>query len=403
MAQPNLPFSSGRPLRIFISTGEVSGDLQGSFLVQALHRQAQALEISLQVWALGGPRMAAAGATLVGDTTAIGSVGLFEALPYILPTLKIQRRARRQLQQTPMDLVIFIDYMNPNLNLGQYLRKQYSALPTAYYIAPQQWVWTFSQQESRDLVAISDRMVAIFPQEAEYYQQFGAEVAYFGHPLVDEFPTPPDKAAARRVLDLAAGARVITLLPASRRQEVVHVLPLALAVAKRIQALEPDVQFLLPVSLANLRPAIEAAIAQADINIRVIEGDARAAIAAADLVINKSGTVNLEVALMNVPQVVIYRLNPLTARIAHYLLRLRVDYISPVNLFINKPVVPEFVQWEATVEGVTETSLKLLKDRDARAEMQAGYKELRQTMGETGVCDRVAEHLLAFARDRGSA
>lgn len=386
-----------QPLHILISTGEVSGDLQGSFLVQALYRQAQTLGLSLQVSALGGQRMATAGANLIADTTAIGSVGLFEAIPYILPTLKVQKRLKQRLELTSADLVVLLDYMGPNLALGQFLRKHYPAIPTAYYIAPQQWVWAFSQKDTQALVDISDRMIAVFPQEAEYYRKFGAPVAYFGHPLVDEFADPPDPEIARHSLGLAMEDTVVTLLPASRHQEVKYVLPLMLAVAQRLQQQIPKVQFLLPLSMGKFRAAIESQVARSGINARIIEGDTRAAIAAADLVLNKSGTVNLEVALLNVPQVVVYRLNPLTARIAYYVLNLRVEYVSPVNLFVNKSIIPEFLQWQATVDNITQTSLQILANEQTRSHILAGYQELREQMGQPGVCDRVATELLTFA------
>lgn len=398
VTQGDRPTLADGSLHILVSTGEVSGDLQGSFLIEALHRQAKVLGLTLKVAAVGGERMTKAGAHLIGDTTGIGSVGLFEAIPYLIPTIQMQRRIRHQLQQQPIDLVVFIDYMNPNLSLGQFLRKTYPALPTAYYIAPQQWVWAFSEKDTQALVSIADKMVAIFPQEATYYRKFGADIAYFGHPLVDRLTSPPTQIEARKSLGLWLDAPVVTLLPASRWQEVKHVLPIMLAVAQQIQKVLPDVQFLMPVSYGKLRSSIERAIAQAGINVRLIEGEAYPAIAAADLVLNKSGTVNLEVALINVPQVVIYRLNPLTARIAYYLLKLRVEHVSPVNLIVEKTIVPEFIQWEATVAAITAESLKLLQDTGARAKVLAGYDELRQRMGQPGVCDRVAAELIAFAQ-----
>lgn len=384
-------------LHLLMSTGEVSGDLQGSYLSQALYRQAAQRGIDLQISALGGPRMAAAGVDLLTDTSAIGSVGIFEALPFLLPVLKMQRQVHQFLRQQSIDLTIFLDYMGPNLSLGKYLRKHYPDLPTAYYIAPQQWVWAFTDKDTEALVSIADQMVAVFPQEAEYYRRYGAKVHYFGHPLVDKLATSPDQVEARQQLGVAPEAKVITLLPASRKQEIKYVLPLVLAIAAKIQESQPEVEFLVPLSMGKLRPAIEAAIARSPIRARLIEGDSLSAIAAADLVLTKSGTANLEVALLNVPQIVVYRLNPLTARIAYYLLKFQVDFVSPVNLFANKSIVPEFIQWEATVDSITAASLKLLNDVDARAEMMANYAELRQQMGAPGVCDRVAAHLLDLA------
>ena len=389
-------------LHVLISTGEVSGDLQGGYLVEALHRQAQDREVALRLTAIGGARMAAAGAELLEDTTTIGSVGIFEALPYVLPVIRMQRRVHRFLERSPADLVIFLDYMGPNLNLGKYLFKHAPNLATAYYIAPQQWVWAFSDQDTQTLVRISDQMVAVFPQEAEYYRRYGAAVNYFGHPLVDKLLDRPTQLAARQCLGVAADAQVVTLLPASRRQEVKYVLPLILAAAAKIQAAQPEVEFLMPVSTKKLASAIRKAIAASPIRARIIENSSLEAIAAADLVINKSGTVNLEVGLLNVPQIVVYRLNPLTARIAYYLLNFKVDFISPVNLFVNKAVVPEFVQWEASADTIAASALKLLNDANARADMLAGYATLRDKMGPPGVCDRVAGHLLDFAIQRKS-
>lgn len=392
--------ATSSPLHILISTGEVSGDLQGGYLVAALHRQANDRGIALRLTAIGGQRMAAAGADLLGDTTTIGSVGIFEALPYVLPALQMQRRVHQFLKRSPADLVIFLDYMGPNLNLGKYLLKHAPHLPTAYYIAPQQWVWAVGDQDTQALVRVSDQMVAVFPQEAEYYRRYGADVSYFGHPLVDKLADCPTQAEARQQLGVAAEALVITLLPASRRQEVKYVLPLILAAAEKIQAAQPEVEFLVPISTKKLSAAIRQTIAASPIRVRIVEDSSLAAIAAADLVINKSGTVNLEVGLLNVPQIVVYRLNPLTARVAYYLLNFKVDFISPVNLFLNQAIVPEFIQWEATADRITASALTLLNDANARAAMQAGYADLRDQMGQPGVCDRVASHLLDFALQR---
>ena len=118
------------------------------------------------------------------------------------------------------------------------------------------------------------------------------------------------------------------------------------------------------------------------------------AIAAADLVINKSGTASLEVALMNVPQVVTYRLSHLTGFIAKYIVRFTGDYVSPVNLMENQPIVPELLQWDATPEKISQAALALLTDDSKRQTMLEGYAQMRKAMGEVGVCDRVANEIL---------
>ncbi|MDY7020798.1 MAG: lipid-A-disaccharide synthase, partial [Cyanobacteriota bacterium] len=124
-------------MKIFISTGEVSGDLQGAMLIESLYRQAQNLNLNLEITALGGTRMKQAGAKLLRNTTSISSVGILESLPYVFPTLQIQAKVQNYLRENPPDLVVLIDYRGPNLSIGNYIRKTFANIPIIYYIAPQ--------------------------------------------------------------------------------------------------------------------------------------------------------------------------------------------------------------------------------------------------------------------------
>jgi lipid-A-disaccharide synthase len=386
--------ASGQRRRIFISTGEVSGDLQGSLLIEALYQVAAERQIDLEVCALGGERMVRAGAKLLGETTAIGSVGVFEAIPYILPTLRLQERAQKALDENPPDLAVLIDYMNPNLKVGRYLQQQFPQVPVVYYIAPQQWVWAFSEQDTKQIVANSDRMLAIFQAEADYFRNFGANVTWVGHPLVDRYPTPPDRQGARQALGLDPDGTIVTLLPASRRQEIKYLMPRLFRAARLLQDRNPDLQFLVPVSSADFEPIFTAALQQHDLRGQVVTEQTQAAIAAADVAITKSGTANLEIALMNVPQVVAYRINPISAWLVRYLLKFDIPFASPVNLAVNKAIVPEFLQWQVTPEAVAEAAWTLLTDSDARQTMLKGYQEMRQVLGKPGVCRRAAGEIL---------
>ncbi|HIK45570.1 MAG TPA: lipid-A-disaccharide synthase [Leptolyngbyaceae cyanobacterium M65_K2018_010] len=386
--------SEGRSRRIFISTGEVSGDLQGSLLIEALYQVAAEEQLKLEIVALGGPRMAQAGATLLGDTSDIGSVGIFEALPYLWPSWQLQRQTQRVLQAQPPDLAILIDYMNPNLAMGRYLKTHFPQLPVVYYIAPQQWVWAFSTADTRRIVEYSDRMIAIFQAEADYFRRFGAAVSWVGHPLVDRYPTAPDREAARQRLGLPPDQTMITLLAASRQQEVKYLLPIFLQAAQLIQRQRPDVLFLLPVSAPALQASFEQGLAKYPVQGRIVRDHPTDAIAAADVALTKSGTANLEIALMNVPQVVAYRINPISARLARYVLKFKVPFVSPVNLAVNQPVVPEFLQWQATPIALAEATLNLLTHQPDRQAMLQGYAALRQALGEPGACRRAANLIL---------
>jgi lipid-A-disaccharide synthase len=381
-------------VRLFISTGEVSGDLQGALLVQSLRRQTAALGIDLEILALGGDRMAAAGATLLGNTTAIGSIGLFESLPYVLPTYWAQQRAKRHLRAYPPDGVVMIDYLAPNVTIGRFLQQHLPAVPITYYIAPQEWVWSFGSANTRRLVAMTDQMLAVFPEEARYYARHGATVQYVGHPLVDQAQSFPSRAQARTDLGIREDAVAIALLPASRRQELTYILPVMCQAAAQIQYKLPQAHFWISLSMEAFRQPIEAAIRQYGLRATLVSGRSPTVIAASDLAITKSGTVNLEIALMDVPQVVVYRVSPLTAWVARHLLKFSIPFMSPVNLLVMRGIVPEFLQERATPSAITQVAMELLLSAERRQHLQHDYQDLRQAMGEPGVCDRAAAAIL---------
>jgi lipid-A-disaccharide synthase len=382
--------------RIFISTGEVSGDLQGSLLVTALLNRAKAEALELEIVALGGDRMAAAGAELLGNTIALSSIGLLEAVPYILPTLKMQRYAKQQLRENPPDLVILIDYIGANLSMGKFIRSQFPKVPIVYYIAPQEWVWSMNDRNTHQIVDITDRLLAIFPEEARYYERQGAAVKWIGHPLVDRLQDAPNRETARASLGIPPEEKAIVLSPASRKQELKFLMPEIFAAAQKIQAQVPQAKFYIPLALDRYRGEIEAAVQSYGLNAKLIpKEDGQTAIAAADLAITKSGTINLELALLNVPQVVIYRISKLTAWVGRKILKVKIVFASPVNLVPMRLVVPELLQEDANADRIAQESLALLEG-PARDKMLQDYQGVQAGLGETGVCDRAAAEIFAL-------
>jgi len=382
------------PKTVFISTGEVSGDLQGAMLVEALYTLAKQSQIPLTIVALGGNRMANAGATLLGNTTNIGSVGILESLPFVLPTLKVQRQAKAFLKRSPPDILVLIDYMGPNLAIGNYVRNHFPQLPVIYYIAPQAWVWSPFSRDTQAIARVSDRLLAIFPEEARFFQEKGVSASWVGHPLLDRMANPPSRQQARQNLGIGQSETIITLIPASRRQEIRYLLPVILEAAAVLQQQLPTVQFLLPLSCPELLALIQTEIKRYQLPVTIVEDDTMSAIAAADLAITKSGTVNLELTLLNVPQVVLYRVNPITMWLGRTVLRFSVPFISPTNLAINEPIVPELLQEEATVARVVQEAMALLQDQQRRQTMLDGYQRVRQELGQPGVRDRAAREIL---------
>lgn len=384
---------------LLISTGEVSGDLQGSLLIKALHQEAKKRGVTLRVSALGGPRMQTAGAELLANTTPLGAIGLWEALPLVLPTLQLQGKARRWLASNPPDGVVLIDYMGGNTPLGRRVKRERPELPVLYYIAPQEWAFRMGEGGTTRLIGFSDQILAIFPEEARFYRERGAVVHWVGHPLLDTLGELPSRAAARQELAIAEDESLLLLLPASRKQELRWLLPPLAEAAARLQKICPKLKVIAPAAQPGFEQPLRDVIDRVGLKATVLNSDQgdrlRPTIcAAADLALTKSGTVNLELALRGVPQVVGYRVSRLTALMARRLLRFQVEHISPVNLVLGERLVPELLQEQLQVDQLVAEALPLLQNPMARQEMLAGYGRLRALLGEPGVTQRAAALIL---------
>ena len=356
-------------LRLLVSTGEVSGDLQGSLLVKALHAEAQRRGLGLEVVALGGERMERAGAVLLANTTRMGAIGLLEAIPFVLPTLRLQRRLKRWFKGEPPDGVVLIDYMGPNVSLGLRLKRKFPQVPVTYYIAPQEWAFKFGTKGRTNLISFTNQILAIFQQEARFYRCRGANVTYVGHPLLDTIGDVPSRQAARQLLGLDQEAPVLLLMPASRRQELRYLLPHIVEAAAQLQQLDPSLQVVVPAGLPGFETQLSLQLTQAGVRSTIIpaaDSDRlKAALcAAADVAIAKSGTVNLELALRGVPQVVVYRVSRATAFVARHILRFSVPHISPVNLVLGERLVPELLQEDLRAKTIVAEALPSLATTD---------------------------------------
>ena len=385
-------------LRLLVSTGEVSGDLQGSLLVKALHEEARRRQLDLEIVALGGERMERAGAALLANTTRMGAIGLLEAIPFVLPTLRLQRRLKHWFRRDPPDGVVLIDYMGPNVSLGLRLKRRFPKVPVTYYIAPQEWAFKFGNGGRSNLISFTNQILAIFQEEARFYRCRGANVTYVGHPLLDTIGEVPSQQEARRQLGLRGDAPVLLLMPASRRQEIRYMLPHIVAAAAELQRQRPELQVVVPAGLPGFEAHLARQLGQAGVRAEIIaaaDSDQLKAYlcAAADLALAKSGTVNLELALRGVPQVVVYRVSRATAFVARHLLRFSVPHISPVNLVLGERLVPELLQEDLTAAAIVREALPLLEldaNFGARQTMLDGYRRLRLELGEPGVTQRAA-------------
>ena len=270
---------------IFISTGDVSGDLQGALLVTALRQLAEKSGIDLNIVALGGDKMAAAGAKILANTTGISSIGLIEAIAYIVPTIQVQNTAKKYLKTNPPDAIVLIDYMGPNVVIGNYANSVFPDVPIIYYIAPQEWVWSAdNDKKSSAIVKFSSKILSIFPAEAIYYQEKGASVTFVGHPLIDRVAALSSREIAREQLGITDEITAIALIPASRKQELTYLLPAIFGAAQQIQAKLPNVRFWIPLSRSAFEADIRREIEAYGLNATLVSENADLVLSAADSV-----------------------------------------------------------------------------------------------------------------------
>ena len=386
-------------MKLLISTGEVSGDLQGSLLIKALKTNAEKRKIELEIIALGGERMREAGAKLISNTSSIGAIGFLEALPYVLPTLNSQSKIDNYLSSSPPDAVVLIDYMGPNIRLGLKVKKKFPNIPIIYYIAPQEWAWRLGDSGTTDLISFTDKILAIFEEEAKFYSNKGGNVKFVGHPMLDFYRDIPTREDSMRKLGLTPDKKLLLIIPASRKQELKYILPTLLKAAKLLQEKDPSITVLIPSGLKEFDKLLNNSLKEYGVSGRIILSNEVDNIkpflfSAAHLALAKSGTINMELALNSVPQIVGYKVSRVTAFFARYLLRFNVKYISPVNLLLNKMLIPEFIQEDFKAEKIFNAALKILEDNSTKEHITSGYERLKDKLGKPGVTDRASKDIL---------
>ncbi len=386
-------------MKLLISTGEVSGDLQGSLLIKALKINAEKRKIELEIIALGGERMREAGAELISNTSSIGAIGFLEALPYVLPTFKAQSKIDNYLSSSPPDAVVLIDYMGPNIRLGLKIKKKFPNIPIIYYIAPQEWAWRLGDSGTTDLISFTDKILAIFEEEAKFYSNKGGNVKFVGHPMLDFYRNIPTREESLKKIGLTSDNKLLLIIPASRKQELKYILPTLLKAAKLLQEKDPSIIVLIPSGLKEFDELLNNSLQEYGVSGRIILSNEVDDIkpflfSAAHLALAKSGTINMELALNSVPQIVGYKVSRVTAFIAKYFLRFNVKYISPVNLLLNKMLIPEFIQEDFKAEKIFNAALKILEDNSKQEDIIFGYKRLKDKLGKPGVTDRASKDIL---------
>jgi lipid-A-disaccharide synthase len=335
-------------LRIALVAGEISGDTLGAALIEALKRRFP----DAQFAGVAGPRMKAAGCVAWHGIEELSVMGLTEVISHLPKLWRLRNElVRRLTEEWRPDVFIGVDYKEFNLGLARKLKAQ--GLATVQYVSPQIWAWR--RGRVRTMNEAVDLVLCLFPFEPPFYREHGVRAAFVGHPLADEIPIEVDGAAARAQLGIDPAARVLAVLPGSRRGEVDKLGAPFAATAEKLARQFPGLVCVAPMVTPALRDSFakQCAALAPTAKVRLLDGNARAALAAADVVLVASGTATLEAALLKRPMVVAYRLNALTAWLLRTFKLVKVDHFSQPNLLAGEKLVDEFFQEEANPDALS--------------------------------------------------
>jgi lipid-A-disaccharide synthase len=368
--------------RLGIVANEPSGDLLGAALAQALQEQMPGAELV----GVAGPRMLAQGCESLMPQERLSVMGLVEVLAVLPDLLRARAELAAYFVHAPPAAFIGVDAPDFNLGLERRLRRR--GIPTVHLVSPTVWAWR--RGRVRAIRRAVDLMLCIFPFEEAFLRAHGVDAHYIGHPLADEIPPEDQGAAARRELDLEPADTVVALLPGSRRSEVSRLAAPMLETARWCRARKPGLRFVAPMVSDGLRALFEAEHARLapELDIRLLTGGSRTAIAAADAVLTASGTATLETLLLHRPMVVAYRLNALTFGLVKVLRLIKVPYAAMANLLAGEALAPEFLQGRCRAELMGPALLAMLEDAARRAQIRRRYAEihdlLRRDAARTG-------------------
>lgn len=360
-------------MKYYLVAGEASGDLHGANLMKELKK----LDPQAEFRYYGGDLMQAEGGTLVKHYADMAFMGFFEVVANLRTILKNLAACKADIAQYQPDVLILIDFPGFNLKIAAFAKEQ--GLPVNYYISPKVWAW--NQKRVLKIKRVVDHLFCILPFEVDFYKEWGMQVDYVGNPLLDAVDAfKPDADFLQK--NNLTHKKIIALLPGSRKQEINYLLPDMLAVADQF----PDYQFVVAGA-----PSFNADYYQQYLKGRQIPvlfnatydilSNAHAAVVA-------SGTATLETTLFNVPQVVVYKGNPISIGIAKVVVK--IEHISLVNLIMNSGIVKELIQQDCTPAAIGAELDLILNNKNYRETMLANYDVLDQKMGSPGASAKTA-------------
>ena len=375
--------------KILLVAGEVSGDLHGSYLVEAIHR----IDPDIQFFGVGGEGLKRVGMRLLHHSQSLSVVGITEVFVKLRSILKALRTLKGSLEREKPDLVILIDFPDFNLRLAKIAHRE--GIPILYYISPQVWAWRPGRV--RLIARLVKKMVVLFPFEVPLYEAAGVDVEWVGHPLLDIVKPTLSKEMAFQQFGLDPRRRTIGLLPGSRIHEIERLLPSLLASAQLLQKEIPDLQFVIPLAPGVSRATLSSRMNSISVPVTVVEGFTYDVMNLCELLITASGTATLEAAILGKPMIIIYKVSFSTYWIGRALVR--VNHIGLPNLVAEKKIALELIQKDVHPQRIVEEAFRILRDPLLSRKMTESMGEVRHKLGEPGAAERAARIVTSLLRE----
>ncbi len=369
-----------QPTSILIVAGEASGDLHGAALVEEILKRAS----SCKLWGIGGSAMNTTGMNLIAHSSELSVTGLFEVLSKLKKILFLFSRLLKQVDLQKPDLAILIDYPDFNLRLARKLRQK--GVPVLYYISPQVWAWR--KRRVHFIRKWISKMLVVFPFEVSFYKNFGVDVDFVGHPLLDHMETVLKNEKENFGLDPTK--KTIGLLPGSRKNELHYLLRPMIEAALKIHRKDPRTQFLLPIAQMVSLEEVRQILKGVSVPIRCIQDKFYEVLKSCDVVMCCSGTATLETALFGKPMVILYKLNWMSHVLGWFFVR-GLHYFGMPNIILGKKVVPELLQSQVTGENIAKEVLNYLNSPQLYQKTSEELLQVREKLGTRGATQRAVD------------
>ncbi|KAF1055632.1 MAG: Lipid-A-disaccharide synthase [Stenotrophomonas maltophilia] len=366
---------SDLPLRIALVAGEASGDLLGAGLIRELKARFPHAEFA----GIGGDQMRNAGCQTWHDASELAVMGLTEVLRHLPRLLKLRSAFRQRALEWQPDVFIGIDAPDFNLGIERWLKQR--GIRTVHYVSPSVWAWR--EKRAEKIGASADLVLCLFPMEPPIYARHGVDARFVGHSMADEVPLDNDREQARIALGLPSNAKVLAVLPGSRLGEISRLGEPFFEAAWQVSERIPGLHVVVPAANAACRRLIEEQLSRSALPVaysRVLDGQTRTAMIAADVVVLASGTATLETMLVKRPMVVGYRVAELTYRLVKALGLIKVTRFALPNILAKADLAPELMQHDCTPDKLAAAILQWFDHPQRVTDLQPTYLMLHERL-----------------------